>query len=644
MSEIKELSDRDWLLKRGHNIIGSLKSVKTQSFLFNSELEEFQWVEYEAVPGLVKIINEIIDNSIDAGIKSEFVHGNEISIDIGKLKVRVEDNGYGIPIIKANPADTESDIYLPEIAWGRARAGSNFDNDDERTHSGMNGIGSYATLVYSKEFIGETDDGKNRLRLVFTENGHPQKISRRLSQTKKQGTTVTFIPDLDRFGLSEIDELHSSLIFQRILNLSILYPEIKFKFNGKLVKLNKKKFLSYFGERFEFIETDHATIAIFPNDEGSFRYHSFVNTLHLHKGGNHIDVISEKIVQPIREALIKKFDRIKPADIKNKFTAVILMRDFKNANFDGQTKEALTNSPREILDYFNTSHTTGSSEFDINTELQKMSTKILKNKSIIDPIIDMYRAKLLVEEKRKLKSDVRNVDIPEKYWPATEKKVNFFCAEGDSAITAIIAEVTRELNGFFPLKGVPLNVIKDKKKLMTNPEIKQLASILGIDLTLSDNRDLEYENFIIATDMDVDGDHIAGILLGFFVEFCPWYINNGRVFRFITPLITVYTKSGVVHDFLFDMDEYRNWTDKHDVQKSKYIYDYKKGLGTLEEQEWSELFKRYDLLDLLKPLHLLGSSDPQDEINILKKWLNAEPQFRKDQIKNSINDLDINVA
>lgn len=626
---IQELSDRDWLLKRGHNIIGSLQSVKAESYLFNADTEKFQWISYEHIPGLTKIINEIIDNSIDVAIKSDFQYANEISIELSSTKAIIKDNGYGIPV-EVGPDGT----YIPVIAWGRARAGSNFEDDEDRTHAGMNGIGSYATVVFSKNFTGITDDGKKRLKVKFKDNG----LSYETIETEsiEQGTSVVFTPDLSRFNLTEISELHQSLIYQRILNLSVMYPEIKFKFNKRVVNLNAKKFLSYFSDDFEFMEEDNYLIAVFPNEASDFKFHTYVNALWLPKGGNHINYITGKIVDDIRSRLVRRYKSIKPGDIKNKLSILVFFKGLSNPKFDGQTKELLTNSQKDVTSFM-------SANVDLTKDWDKFATKIYKNKEIIEPIIDIYKAKMIVDEKKKLKTALKQQDLPEKYWPATKINKNLFIAEGDSAINAVIAEVGRSINGFFPLKGVPLNVIKDKSKVSSNLEIKQLAGILGIDLTDYDNINLEYQNLIIAADKDVDGDHITGLILGFFKTYCPWYLDNGKVFRFVTPLITVYKKDGSVFDFIFSMKEYDLFISKNDPKHSKYIYDYKKGLGTLEEQEWEALFKMFSLDELLQPLHLLGSDDPDAEIQELNNWLDEDSEFRKSQIQNKLNDFDINL-
>jgi len=626
--KIKTLTDRDWLLLRGHNIIGSLQPISKHSFLYNLDSKKFEWVNYEYIPGLIKIINEILDNSLDVAIKSDFKYANEIAIEITSNKIQVSDNGYGIPVIK-----TDNGTWLPAAAWGSARTGSNFENDEDRVSAGQNGIGSFATSVFSKKFTGVTDDGKSRLAVQFKNNCETTDIKE--SPSIRQGTTVSFFPDLERFGLEELDELHISLIYQRILNLSVLYPKIRFKFNKRIVKLDAKKFLGLFSSSFEFIEEDNYIIAVMPNEASDFSYHTYVNSLWLEKGGNHINYLTGKIVDDLRSKLVRKYKSIKPGDIKNKISTLVFFRNLPNAKFDGQTKEFLTNTQKEITSFLDFNDSKKKKDWE------KFTTKIYKNKDIIDPVTELYNAKMYMEEKKKLKNASKKKDDPEKYWPATDINKYLFLAEGDSAIGAITAELGRANSGFFPLKGVPLNPVKDKKKIATNAEVQMIASILGMDLSEPNNDNLTYENIVIATDRDVDGSHIAGILMGFFSIYAPKYIEQGRLFLFVTPLVTAKDKKGN-YTFLFDMDSYNNFRKTKDVDGNKYFYDYKKGLGSMEEAEWESLFKSFKLEDLLQPLHTKGSSDAEGEIQELHRWLIDDTDFRKGKILEKISQFDIN--
>ena len=164
MSDIKVLSDREHILLRPAMYIGSVNESEYNEFILEDNKIEYKPVKY--VSGLCKIINEVIDNSIDVAIKNDFNCANKISIKITSDSVEVSDNGTGIPVEK------QGDNYLPAICWGSAKSGSNFDDDQHRTQIGMNGIGSYATNCFSKEFIGISDDGKNRYIVNFKDNAN----------------------------------------------------------------------------------------------------------------------------------------------------------------------------------------------------------------------------------------------------------------------------------------------------------------------------------------------------------------------------------------------------------------------------------------------------------------------------------------
>ena len=159
----KELTDREWLLLRPHNIIGSIQTKKTTGFILHDD-GKFHYEDFHVVPAFLKIVNEIIDNSVDVFIDSGGKSATKIEIDITDTIVKVKDNGFGIPVRK------EGSVYLPEILWGRPRAGSNFEDDENREAMGMNGVGSYATAVFSKKFTGITCDGKKKMTVKFFNN------------------------------------------------------------------------------------------------------------------------------------------------------------------------------------------------------------------------------------------------------------------------------------------------------------------------------------------------------------------------------------------------------------------------------------------------------------------------------------------
>ena len=393
--------------------IGASNVVEVEDYCLVND--KIQRTNVKCVPGLLKIINEIIDNSVDIAIKTNFEGCNSVSVKITDDTVVVEDNGPGIPVSK-NPEGE----YIPFVCWGYAMSGSNFDNDENRTHLGMNGVGSYCTNVWSTEFTGISDDSKNRYTVKFKNNALDYKET--VSNSVSKGVTVKFKPDLKRFGIEKIDQTHKDLVYQRLLNLSISFPLIQFKFNNKAIKTkNFKSYVSSFADEgsFEVFQGDNFSFAVIPSPSDEFQQFSYLNGLNIKDGGTHIDVIANNIVSLLRDSLSKKYKTIKPADIKNKLMIVGVFKNFANPKFNSQTKEKLTNSVSEVNQYFG------------DIDYQSLSKKILKNSNIISPIIEVFKIKEELKNRQELKTLNKAKKIKdEHYLPALKESKYIFIVEG----------------------------------------------------------------------------------------------------------------------------------------------------------------------------------------------------------------------
>ena len=414
MKEIyKKKTSREHILERPNMYIGASNVVEVEDYCLVND--KIQRTSVKCVPGLLKIINEIIDNSVDIAIKTNFEGCNSVSVKITDDTVVVEDNGPGIPVSK-NPEGE----YIPFVCWGYAMSGSNFDNDENRTHLGMNGVGSYCTNVWSTEFTGISDDSKNRYAVKFKNNALDYKET--VSNSVSKGVTVKFKPDLKRFGIEKIDQTHKDLVYQRLLNLSISFPLIQFKFNNKAIKTkNFKSYVSSFADEgsFEVFQGDNFSFAVIPSPSDEFQQFSYLNGLNIKDGGTHIDVIANNIVSLLRDSLSKKYKTIKPADIKNKLMIVGVFKNFANPKFNSQTKEKLTNSVSEVNQYFG------------DIDYQSLSKKILKNSNIISPIIEVFKIKEELKNRQELKTLNKAKKIKdEHYLPALKESKYIFIVEG----------------------------------------------------------------------------------------------------------------------------------------------------------------------------------------------------------------------
>lgn len=492
---IKQLTDREHVILRPGQYIGSTTLTKTSTFVLDEKREHFIYKEIEYVPGFLKIIYEVLDNSVDEAIRTGFKKACKIdvSIDQKEGRVTIADDGRGIPLDNMK----NSDMSMLEGALTCLRAGSNFNDDEGRNLLGMNGVGSSLTNIFSKEFTADVYDGKRHGVLKCSDNLAEKSCKIKESAVKKTGTTISFIPDLKRFGLKKIDDVHVDLVYQRLVFLSLTYPEIKFTFNGKTVAFkNAKSFLHAFSEKFVAVQDENYPakflIGVIPNTTDEFNHKSYINGADCILGGNHLNVISNELVKRIREKLSKKYPSIKVGDIKNRMSFIVNFREFINPMFNSQTKENFSSSEQEIK------------EFLKNVDWDEFATKICKCQEIIDPIVESFKIKEELQNRKtldKIGSSPKKFRC-KKFMPAT--KTNKYCliCEGDSANLGLSEGLGRENCGFFATRGVPLNTYEvPPSKIAENEELSNIIKVLGLKLG-AETQNMTYENVVIASDAD----------------------------------------------------------------------------------------------------------------------------------------------
>lgn len=597
---IKKLSERDHVLLRPSMYIGQISEGTHREWVYEDTKAVLNDIKY--IPGLIKIINEIIDNSVDEFIKTSGGFANKISIQIEQTRITVQDNGRGIPVKK-----NEDGHYLPELCWNNARAGSNFDDSDNVAQMGTNGVGSFATAVFSKKFTGETDDGEKSYRLIIQNNAESFKES--ISDTKSRGTKVTFEPDLERFGVSSIDDIHTDLIKTRLMNLSITYPGLELKFNNKKITFKTRKdFLKLFGESFELIEGDDYFFAVFPNEDDDFRQFSYINGLRLPSGGTHVDIISDNVVRRIREKLVKRYKTIKPGDIKNKLLIVTVGKNFRNLKFDSQTKEKITNSTTDTNSYLG----------DINWET--LCNKVMKNKNIIDPITEVYK----IKEEMKRRADMKALEGKpkekinhDKYTKAVGDTDLLIICEGASAKNGLLPSLGRKGIGYYELKGKPLNVIKNTQtKFTNNEELSTLYKIIKQE---------GFKKIVIGADADLDGYSITGLIIAFLYKYLPETLEEGKTYMLRTPIASKMKNKKPVQ-----------WVYKYnEIESLGSDVKFYKGYGSWKPEDLQKVIKIDGLDRMLEPIEYTKA-----DIETIMAWYSSEnSDDRKEMIKN--NDFDL---
>lgn len=579
-NEIKVLSDVEHIKKRSGMYIGSSANEAHERFLFG----EYKSVTY--VPGLVKLIDEIIDNSVDEAIRTNFKFANKIDVKISNNKVTVSDNGRGIP--QAMVVDqTGEEIPGPVAAWTIPKAGGNFGDDAERKTGGMNGVGSSLTNIFSVMFTGVTCDGENEIT-VRCSNGMENK-SWTTRKGKSKGTSVEFIPDFEHFETNTMGEIYNEITLDRLQTLAVVYPDIQFTFNGKKVDGNFKKFAKQFGENVVIQETDNVSMAFATSPDG-FRHLTYVNNIHTKNGGHHVECVFDDICEHLLPGIKKKYKGIEvsKARVKECLTMLMFIRDMSNMRFDSQTKERLTSPFGEIRSH-------------IQIDAKKIANAILKDEGLIMPIVEAALARKLAAEKaaetkankKAAKAKVQKHIKANLY--GKDADTTLFLTEGDSAIGYLIEVRDRELHGGYPLRGKFMNTWgMSGVDIMKNKEAFDICAITGLTIGDEDISSMGYRNIAIMTDADVDGTgSIYPSLLAFFTQW-PQLYKEGRV-RFVkTPVIIA--QIGKEQKWFYDLPEYEAAKDKLPKHSIRYI----KGLGSLQKSEYKQMIMnpKYDVVQL----------------------------------------------
>lgn len=410
MRNIKVLTDREHIYYKTEMYAGGVSEIQSTEYISSKDGITRKQATY--VPALLKIINEVIDNAVDVHIKTPREGSLVVDVAITDSTVTVKDNGCGIPV-KQN----EDGIWLPRVCWGFARSGGNFDLK-ENAGLGTFGVGSYITNVLSETFIGVTCDGTRKYTVTFSNNA--ESYDEKVTKGTTCGTTVMFKPDLKRFNIDTISQVYVDLVYQRLLNLKMAFPQLTFKFNGATIKTTTfKSYCQQFNLPFETYETENYAFAIMHNPEDDFQQLSYVNGLCIKDGGTHIDVIVNNVVERLRDKLMRKYKTIKPGDIRNKLFVVAFCRKFPDPKFNSQTKEKITNAQGEVSRYF-------------DAPWDALVQKIAKVSGIIDPITEVYRIKEEMKRRQELKSlsKVRKIKN-EKYLPPTRRQKYLMIVEGE---------------------------------------------------------------------------------------------------------------------------------------------------------------------------------------------------------------------
>lgn len=609
--KIKSITPREHILLRPTMYLGGMNPAEIDSWILNEDgTISFKKVTF--TEGLLKIVNEAIDNSIDEYVKTNGEFSTKIAITVTKDTCTVVDNGRGI--------STEKDDMGTPVCVNAVTVpmtGSNFDEDATRKSIGMNGLGVKGSNIFSKEFECLTCDGKNTVRITCKNNLSESKY--KVTKAGKRGTTITFSPDFEKFGVKEFDDNLITLIKTRLRFLSWFFPKCNITFNGEKVSMKAKDIAAMFPQPAVALSEQNCYICVYPSEEPYTL--SYVNGISLREGGTHVDYISAKVINDIREKVSKKYKAIKPADIRNRIGVVVFFNDFTNCKFNSQTKEKITNSQAEITEFLRTN----------NIDLDSFTDKIIRTKPIIENITELFKLKeeLAARKATDALNKGKKEVISDKYFAPVAKSGQKYLmvTEGQSAFSGISPILGRKGIGYYMLQGKPLNiqdvgpVTKGKVKgFMENTEIKELVNLLGLDL-YGRTEDMTYDYVVVLSDADPDGTAIAGLLITMFGKLAPKMIEAGRICRLNTPLL-IGLKGEKVEEYYF------KFPDKKDMKKN-LDYFYLKGLGSWTKSRLNQVLEKEGGMEKL----LMPYVADKDYKKSIQNWFGAATEERKNFLR-----------
>lgn len=593
------LSERDHIRSRPGMYCGQVDPHTATEFLYDLTTKKMIKKDVTYSPALIKIFSEIIDNAIDEYKRHPDIL-KSIKIDITPTTITVQDDGAGIPV----ELHHQTGKYVPETVFTNLRAGSNFNDEEDRQLIGTNGVGSSITAVLSSSFEVDTCDGKKRFVQEYL-NGLAEKSEPKIKPSDKNGTTITFTPDFEYFKIKEIDQDHIIKMVKRVIDVAGCNPNVKFYINKE--RLNIKSFddyVSLYQEDFIYDSSDDWKIAIAKSEADSFEQISFVNAVETYNGGTHVDYVFLQLAAGLREFFKKKHKiDVTPGMLKNHIRLFISC-NIDKPRFNSQTKDTMVSEVRN----YKTSYSVP----------DKIIQKLTKSE-VIQAVLDWVQAKADAEEKKKLReldkeSSRKDPNRIPGFTDATAKKdrenAMLFLTEGLSAGKSVVGAKTKEnakYIGVMPLRGKPINVMdvdlkvliggkkKDGKETEGNAEFKNIMLATGLKLgeKVTSPKDLRFGKLVFCTDQDLDGFHIRGLLINMIYRFWPELFDLGIIYFFRTPVVKAFlhNRAKDVLNF-YSEPEFESWKEKN--PGVKFTKKYFKGLASSTSKDFREYFNEMD--------------------------------------------------
>ena len=550
--------------------------------------------------GLHHLVYEIVDNAVDEALAG---FCTEIQVVINPdNSITVVDNGRGIPV----GINHKAGIPAVEVVFTILHAGGKFGGGGYKVSGGLHGVGASVVNALStwlevkiyhegKIYQQRYERGKTIYPLKVVGDCDPE----------LSGTTVIFLPDKDIFEETVYDY---DILKQRLREMAFLTKGLKICLKDTREGMEREKVFHYEGGIREFVTyLNRSKEALYPeiiycegqvngvsvevamqhNDSYTENCYGFVNNINTPEGGTHIVGFRNALTKTFNDyarknKLLKDSEpNLSGDDIREGLTAIVSVK-IENPQFEGQTKQKLGNSEaRGAVD------SVVSKQLEIFLEQNPTVAKATVEKSVL-----AQRAREAARKARDLtrrKSALDNMSLPGKLADCSDKNpenCEIYIVEGDSAGGSAKTARNRVTQAILPLRGKILNVEKARlDKIYANAEIKAMITAFGTGIHEDfDISKLRYHKIIIMTDADVDGAHIATLLLTFLYRFMPELIKQGYVYLAQPPLYKVEKNKKVW--YAYDDDELNQILTEIGRDGNNKIQRYK-GLGEMDaDQLW----------------------------------------------------------
>ena len=559
------------------------------------------------VKGLHHLVYEVVDNSIDEALAG-YCSNIEVYINEDN-SITVEDDGRGIP---TDFHEKEGKSAL-EVVLTVLHAGGKFDKDSYKVSGGLHGVGVSCVNALSNLLVAEVHR-QGKVHVQKFSKGAPLGPMEITGETDSHGTIITFKPDDSIFIATEYNY---EILSSRLRELAYLNKGVRLNITDKREKDENgnyrrdefystdglKEFVKFLDENREslidntiYIDTERdgvpVEVAMQYNTSFSENVHSYVNNINTIEGGTHLTGFRRALTRTLKKyaedsgMLSKVKFEINGDDFREGLTAVISVK-VQEPQFEGQTKTKLGNS-----------EVSGAVDQAITTALTHYLEENPKDaRSVVNKVILAATARHAARKAREMvqrKTVLSGSGLPGKLADCSSRdrdKTEIFFVEGDSAGGTAKQGRDRTFQAIMPLRGKILNVEKAMKhRVWENEEISNMFKALGIvpggDNNADDEQEvslekLRYGKVIIMTDADVDGSHIATLMLTLFFRHMNSLIQNGHVYIATPPLYLV--KKGKNSRYCWTEEE-REATLAEYGSKGAHVQRYK-GLGEMNAHQ-----------------------------------------------------------